>query len=134
MALVPCRECGKEVSEEAKICPNCGVKTPSKKRHQIRTYMTIALILAFLGVSAMAYHSFTSSGTGTGKDAASPQPKIQPDAPVKDQVLQKDYKDKVSEMLDSGKSVNQISKETGIRKDVIRKIKKEKTKADKGDD
>ena len=25
MALVPCKECGKEVSDKAKVCPQCGV-------------------------------------------------------------------------------------------------------------
>ena len=128
MALVPCRECGKEVSGEAKICPYCGVKTPSKKRYQMRTYITIALMLAFLGGSALAYHNFNASSAAA--NAAIGQPKIQPDAPVKEQVLQKDYKDKVSEMIDSGKSINEISKETGIRRDVIRKIKKDKNNSD----
>jgi hypothetical protein len=28
MALKPCRECGKEVSDAANTCPNCGIKTP----------------------------------------------------------------------------------------------------------
>jgi len=28
MALKPCRECGKEVSTEAKSCPHCGVPDP----------------------------------------------------------------------------------------------------------
>lgn len=30
MALVPCRECGKEVSRVAAACPNCGAPYPSK--------------------------------------------------------------------------------------------------------
>ena len=25
MALISCKECGKEISEKAKICPQCGV-------------------------------------------------------------------------------------------------------------
>lgn len=28
MAIVRCRECGKEVSTEAAICPHCGVRDP----------------------------------------------------------------------------------------------------------
>ncbi len=28
MALKPCRECGKNVSEHAQACPNCGIKAP----------------------------------------------------------------------------------------------------------
>ena len=30
MALVPCRECGKEISSDANNCPHCGVSKPSK--------------------------------------------------------------------------------------------------------
>ena len=26
MALIKCSECGKEVSSQAKVCPNCGKK------------------------------------------------------------------------------------------------------------
>lgn len=32
MALKPCRECGREVSTEAKSCPNCGAENPVKKQ------------------------------------------------------------------------------------------------------
>lgn len=28
MALKPCKECGKEISDSAKTCPNCGVADP----------------------------------------------------------------------------------------------------------
>lgn len=31
MALVSCRECGKQVSSEAAVCPHCGIKKPSPK-------------------------------------------------------------------------------------------------------
>lgn len=30
MALVPCRECGKEISSDANNCPHCGVSKPAK--------------------------------------------------------------------------------------------------------
>jgi hypothetical protein len=29
MALVKCRECGQEVSDQAETCPHCGIKSPS---------------------------------------------------------------------------------------------------------
>jgi len=29
MALVECKECGKEVSDKAKVCPHCGIETPT---------------------------------------------------------------------------------------------------------
>lgn len=30
MALINCRECNKQVSQGANVCPNCGVKRPDK--------------------------------------------------------------------------------------------------------
>ena len=38
------------------------------------------------------------------------------------------YKEKVKELLDSGNSVGQVSRETKIRRDEIRRIKKAKDK------
>jgi uncharacterized membrane protein YvbJ len=32
MALIKCKECGKEVSSEAKNCPNCGYPITSTKK------------------------------------------------------------------------------------------------------
>lgn len=31
MAMTKCKECGKEVSDKAKVCPHCGVKNPGVK-------------------------------------------------------------------------------------------------------
>lgn len=124
MALVPCRECGKEVSDEAKTCPYCGIKTPSKKRRQRKFIITAIIIFALVGLSAWGYHRINQSPvTADGTPIATP--KLQKTLPVKEQIVQKDYKEKIKEMLDSGQSVREISKKTSIRKDEIRKIKKE---------
>lgn len=32
MAMIPCKECGKEVSSEAFKCPNCGARLRKAKR------------------------------------------------------------------------------------------------------
>ncbi|MDO9042825.1 MAG: zinc ribbon domain-containing protein [Desulfocapsaceae bacterium] len=45
MALGNCRECGKEVSDGAKICPNCGIKTPIRKS----VTLIQAVIVIFIG-------------------------------------------------------------------------------------
>jgi hypothetical protein len=134
MALVPCRECGKEVSDQAESCPNCGIKTPSAKRRKIKlairalVVVLIVTIISVLGVKA--YHFFQdtfgpppAAVDSNGKSV--PAPKIQKDIPVKQQIIQKDYKEKIREMLDSGQSVREVSKKTGIRVDEVRKIKKE---------
>lgn len=31
MALIKCGECGKEISDEALVCPHCGIPTMKKK-------------------------------------------------------------------------------------------------------
>ncbi|MBN4077919.1 zinc ribbon domain-containing protein [Nitrospina gracilis] len=31
MALIPCKECGKEISNKAVTCPNCGIPIPRMK-------------------------------------------------------------------------------------------------------
>ena len=44
MALIECRECGKEISKKAETCPNCGSATKSgkkvkrKERHKRKGY------------------------------------------------------------------------------------------------
>ncbi|MEI7065353.1 hypothetical protein [Dickeya chrysanthemi] len=35
MALTKCKECKKEVSTSAKVCPHCGVKNPSTTAGQV---------------------------------------------------------------------------------------------------
>jgi hypothetical protein len=45
MALGNCRGCGKEVSDGAKICPNCGIKTPIRKS----VTLIQAVIVIFIG-------------------------------------------------------------------------------------
>ncbi len=34
MAMTACHECGKEVSNKAKSCPHCGVKSPGKEKQK----------------------------------------------------------------------------------------------------
>ncbi|MBK7149923.1 MAG: hypothetical protein IPH78_14230 [Bacteroidetes bacterium] len=58
------------------------------------------------------------------------EPAFHRDEPVQEQILEADYRQKIEEMIDSGKTVAEISKETGLRKDLIRKIKKEKGKTE----
>ena len=61
-------------------------------------------------------------------DSSKPESKegFHRDEETSEQVLNKDYTFKIQQMLDSGMSVAEMSRETGLRKDVIRKIKKGK--------
>ena len=37
MSLIPCRECGRIVSDQAEICPQCGIPTPDCRIHAARS-------------------------------------------------------------------------------------------------
>ncbi len=57
MALKPCRECGEDVSTEAKTCPHCGVKKPilksdSQKMTKILIWLFMITIIA-VGIVAI---------------------------------------------------------------------------------
>ena len=146
MALVPCRECGKEVSEQAEACPYCGIKTPSKKKRQrnliITTVITVLVLSLLIGGSVLVYNKIMRAfrppaEVGADDKPYNPPPSkpttsvIKQDIPVKQQIVQKDYKEKIREMLDSGQNVREISKKTGIRIDEVRRIRKEKRQDEK---
>jgi hypothetical protein len=136
MALIQCRECGHQVSDEADTCPYCGAKMPSKKRKERRLYITVAVLLIAAVILALGYYrvskAFAPPPVPVAADGTPiPQPKIQKDVPVKQQIIQKDYREKIREMLDSGQNVREISKKTGMRIDEVRKIKKEKAREEK---
>ena len=57
MALIKCPECGKEISDEAKSCPNCGYrirKSNVAKHKKISTYL-ILIGLALFVISMVWY-------------------------------------------------------------------------------
>jgi hypothetical protein len=56
MALKPCRECGAEVSQEAKTCPSCGIKSPARK--PVGCLAALGIAIAIFAASALIseYH------------------------------------------------------------------------------
>ena len=68
MSLKPCRECGKEVSDQAKVCPHCGVQQPSASDSQRAAAAVVVLVFcaAFIGLIFWAVTSSLDSS-----DAAS---------------------------------------------------------------
>jgi len=50
MAMVKCRECGKEVSSQAKACPNCGIKDPAPRTSLAKVFSIIGMILVAIVV------------------------------------------------------------------------------------
>ncbi|KMZ13793.1 hypothetical protein BHUM_02689 [Candidatus Burkholderia humilis] len=49
MALKQCRECGTEVSDQAKVCPKCGIKNPVKRMSLMAKFGIGLLVIFFIG-------------------------------------------------------------------------------------
>ncbi|MDB5284630.1 MAG: hypothetical protein JWO06_3705 [Bacteroidota bacterium] len=92
-------------------------------RRRSKLYFFIGAAAVIIVASIMASSHF--SGKKPAPDAKKPQPAFHRDEPTEKQIFQDDYKKKVKEMLDSGNSVREVSKQTKIRKDEVRKIKKD---------
>ena len=54
MAMTKCRECGKEISESAVVCPNCGRRTKKAslevERAALQKRWVVGAVITFLGV------------------------------------------------------------------------------------
>jgi len=48
MALVKCRECGKEVAQGANKCPHCGVSNPGLSQQATNWIAVVAVIVAVI--------------------------------------------------------------------------------------
>lgn len=55
MALGKCRECGTEVSSEAKVCPKCGIAKPAKRKSQLLKVIGWIFGLSFLAIFIGAF-------------------------------------------------------------------------------
>lgn len=56
MPIVKCRECGKDVSTEAKTCPSCGVKV-KKPTSRVVKLIGLAFIVAVIGTAITGNNS-----------------------------------------------------------------------------
>ena len=50
MALVKCKECGKEISSSSSVCPNCGIELKSFNKSKV-----IGIALIVLGVVSIIW-------------------------------------------------------------------------------
>lgn len=73
MTLKKCRECGNEVSSEAKICPSCGIKSPAQKHIGCLSSLMVVVFAIFV-------IGYCSSPSPTTKTPA-PAPALTPSAP-----------------------------------------------------
>ena len=70
MAMTTCRECGKEVSSEARSCPHCGVSAPGRRGVHISTGAG-CLIIAIVLLLSLLYLGNESGGRAPSSAARS---------------------------------------------------------------
>lgn len=68
MALAPCRECGAEISTQAKACPKCGAKP---KRRRIWPWVLATPVVAFGGLLLIGAMSGPPSEQSRARQAIS---------------------------------------------------------------
>ena len=63
MALIRCPECGKEISDSAQVCPNCGCKTELGNQNEImKTSLLADIGFTVLGIicAFVAYYTVST--------------------------------------------------------------------------
>ena len=50
MSLIKCKECGKEISDQAITCPNCGARTETTQKNEGTTLCLISLVCTVIGL------------------------------------------------------------------------------------
>ena len=66
MALTTCRECGQQVSADAKTCPHCGTSAPAKKKAKGGIGKWLLIIFA-IGLVANVLSTKDNATTATAK-------------------------------------------------------------------
>ena len=58
MALGPCSECGSQVSNQAEICPHCGIPFPSGS-NAMRVFLVVGFAMLFLlaGIGFLVWYA-----------------------------------------------------------------------------
>jgi zinc-ribbon domain len=64
MSLRPCKECGQQISSDAKVCPHCGKKQGSRPRHEVGCLAIIGVVALFAIIGSLKDHH--------GQDTPSP--------------------------------------------------------------
>lgn len=65
MALIKCKECGKEVSSEAEACPHCGAKIASESSMGCGSIVGIAIVTIIVLSFIFGGNSSNTSGSGS---------------------------------------------------------------------
>jgi hypothetical protein len=58
MAMIPCEQCGKEISDIASTCPHCGAQTRFSVEYRALIFNNIARILLIVGIFLAGWSAF----------------------------------------------------------------------------
>lgn len=58
MAIIKCKECGKEVSTKAKTCPNCGIEVAGKIKRKRKRIIFFSLASFFTILATCSYQDY----------------------------------------------------------------------------
>ncbi len=56
MSLINCPDCGKEISPNAKACPNCGGRAPKDTRGLLISAIQFAIGISLLMIAAFIFY------------------------------------------------------------------------------
>lgn len=82
MALTACKECKKEVSTKAKVCPYCGIPNPAIKTKDVIAGLVVLLVLGGIIASCVGGKSSTEEAASTSAAASEPKALALPPLPV----------------------------------------------------
>lgn len=93
MAMAKCRECGTEVSDEAKACPKCGISKPVRKTS---TFTKIVATLFAFGLIVSVLAGIDSANDSPAEKAA------------KEAARKEDFERNVQPLVDAGRDAKQL--------------------------
>ena len=70
MALIKCKECGKEISSSSSVCPNCGIELKSFNKSKVIgiSFIVVGVVSIIWGLG-LNYSGISSSDKSYGGDA-----------------------------------------------------------------
>ncbi|MEH6353855.1 hypothetical protein [Pseudomonas sp. 3JA] len=69
MAITKCKECHKEVSNKAEVCPHCGVKSPGLKMKDVIVGLVVVGLIAFVAVKCTGSNNSDQAQASTDCNA-----------------------------------------------------------------
>ena len=78
--LLPCKDCGHQIPQNTKTCPNCSVNKPSKKDATLRRSLGGVVVLAVIVGGGYLWMQYSDESEPSTSSESSPQRTIVEDA------------------------------------------------------